>query len=324
MKTLKDQLKVAEAKINEWKAKHAQAQQKSGGQIEEESQRDANRTRSLEAQLEEAKKLEEATSLEAQQNSRRIQTLEEESQRDANRIQDLEAQLEEAKKLEEAASREAQQNSGRILSLEDRIQNFEVQLEEAKRREDKQHFMRRQALREGSQQDANRIKNLKAQLEEAKKCEAHTRKLELHVVRKVQENDENWSLDELKDMMASLDTRVTQLRNVLKPREKPSKTQKVVELLSKLFKNGVEMDRVDVVESISDLNRELSDLQRKESAAMARTGDKCSDTHATITQNEKDGATNGQTRLRDESSDDEARSTRKRARVSVSPWFHDI
>ena len=83
-------------------------------------------------------------------------------------------------------------------------------------------------------------------------------------------------------------------------------------LLSKLCKNGVEVERGLVVESISDLNQELLELKRGESAAsMVGTADESDDTIAAATHNEENTVTNG---------DDGARA-RKRARISVSPDY---
>lgn len=95
------------------------------------------------------------------------------------------------------------------------------------------------------------------QLNYARKYAAETRNFVLSFLRIVEENNKHWSLDELEHIMTSLDSRVTQLQEILKHGKKPTKTQKVVGLMMKLCEKGVEMDRTDVVESILDLNRDF-------------------------------------------------------------------
>ena len=93
-------------------------------------------------------------------------------------------------------------------------------------------------------------------LQEARKSELRF----LHQV--VQDKNDHWTLDQLKEMVSSLDSRVTLLREKLKPGEKPSNCQKLVALMFVLCEKGVETTRGDILDAIVDTNKELLVLER--------------------------------------------------------------
>ncbi len=165
-----------------------------------------------------------------------------------------------------------------------------------------------------------KLQDQQAELEEAKghkvgQCQA--RKLEVLFLRKVHEHNVHWSLDELKHMMTSLDSRVTQLRNILKPGDgspQLTKAQKVVVLFSKYSEKGIEMDRGDVLKSIMDLNQDLLELEH---VGVLLVEIACLATAPAMVK-AKDTVPTGKTRHRDESGVDKVRAS-KRDRVNISP-----
>ncbi len=83
---------------------------------------------------------------------------------------------------------------------------------------------------------------------------------------------------------------------VLKPGEKPTKAQKVVAVLSKYCQEGMEMNRDDVLESISDLNQDLLELEGGVEIATC-TGDDSNGTTTPLMVNVEIAGTNVKTRI---------------------------
>mmetsp|Transcript_10386 Transcript_10386/g.12044 ORF Transcript_10386/g.12044 Transcript_10386/m.12044 type:complete len:147 (+) Transcript_10386:157-597(+) len=87
------------------------------------------------------------------------------------------------------------------------------------------------------------------------------RKTESCLISKLQEDHIDWSLDELKELMVSLHSRLKMLQDTLKPDAKISPYEVLMDRTYKLDEKGVKMTQEDVIYIISGLQEELLKLE---------------------------------------------------------------
>ena len=282
--------------------------------------KDAENIKSLDNQLKTAKcKLNDVQD--------RNTELEQRRKEDAERIQALEDQLKTIatnaeSKLSEVQDRKAElerrqkEDVERIQTLENRIKKM-----------DRSNIAPNTEPRNAPENEVPGVQLNKSErntttmkaLQEARKSELRF----LHQV--VKGTNDHWTLDQLKETMSSLDSRVTLLREKLKSGEKISNCQKVVALMSMLCEKGVDMNRSDVLDAIDDTNNELLVLER-----MDNDGDDDSGARTLAAAVSDDNGTVGnvdearteeveylETSCRRGSPENEP--VQKRARVSISP-----
>ena len=132
-----------------------------------------------------------------------------------------------------------------------------------------------QMLESKLHQNTDRMRHLESQvrtqqneIDQAKERESllakslkESRMVEQDYLDKVLKKQENWNLDELKQLLSCLDTRVTTIRNVINPEQKPSTNQKLVASMFKLCEMGVEMDRFDALDCIKNSFKEVLGME---------------------------------------------------------------
>ena len=321
IKALDNQLKTAICKVNEVQDRNTK--------LEQRQKVDKERIQALEDQLKTTEQSDIATNAGSKLNEvqDRNTELEERRKEDAERIQALEDQLKTIasnaeSKLSEVQDRKAElerrqkEDVERIQTLENRIKKM-----------DRSNIAPNTEPRNAPENEVPGVQLNKSErntttmkaLQEARKSELRF----LHQV--VKGTNDHWTLDQLKETMSSLDSRVTLLREKLKSGEKISNCQKVVALMSMLCEKGVDMNRSDVLDAIDDTNNELLVLER-----MDNDGDDDSGARTLAAAVSDDNGTVGnvdearteeveylETSCRRGSPENEP--VQKRARVSISP-----
>lgn len=172
---------------------------------------------------------------------------------DTERISSLCANLNDAQKnLEKEKGLKAKLLKTQVADAE-RIQMLEAELHSKK---DRMHHLESQVRTQ--QNDIDQAKERESLLAKSLK---ESRMLEQDYLDKVLKKQENWNLDELKQLLSCLDTRVATIRNVINPEQKPSTNQKLVASMFKLCEMGVEMDRFDALDCIKNSFKEVLGME---------------------------------------------------------------
>jgi len=156
-------------------------------------------------------------------------------------------------------------------------------------------------------------------------CEA--RKSELYFLSKVDKMKECLSAEDLKPILLSLNSRLTNLKKKVQPGSKPSKTQKYVKCLFSLCAKGEDMERDDICEVILDINKELVEMEGMDDATS--TANHCgADTPArdikieddTMTETLASASRKRNIKIEDDTmTETPVSASRKRTRANISP-----
>lgn len=189
-----------------------------------------------------------------QKDSAKIQSLEDEKQKDADKIK--------------ALAEENKANADKIKVLEEDTQKDADKMRtlEAEKKKDDEKLG---ALEEGRKKDAQYMQNMKEKVQQYEKKiqdadrglieeNEEIRKLELTYIKNLEKTQEQWSFEDLKTTLSSLDSRLTKLRKEVKPDSKPSFFQKFVAKMNRL---SAEMDRDLLIDTILGVNSELLELE---------------------------------------------------------------
>ena len=146
-------------------------------------------------------------------------------------------------------------------------------------------------------------------------------RVESGCVSRVLESHNNWTTDDLKQILLGLNSCLTLLKNYFQSKAPHSDFQEVLELRIKLAEHGIEeLNRDFVLRAINRIHEELGDLESKSDSLTIHTGSNAFSKRASFNV-EDDLTANDKKNTRDLEDETEGRdsSSQKRARVSISP-----